>query len=117
MPAVGRAGYSLIEILVALTLFSLVTLGLSAGVGIAIRAGKLSADFTLATTLAQDKLEELSARGLSLSDGSDTPAPGFTRDWAVTADVPQAGVTQIDVTVSWTDTAPHTVSLTTVIND
>ncbi len=117
MPAAGKAGYSLIEILVALTLFSLVALGLSVGVGIAVRASKLSADFTLATILAQDKLEELSAQTVFLSDGSDAPAPGFTRDWSVTADAPEAGVTQIDVTVSWTDTTPHTVSLTAVVND
>lgn len=117
MPATGKAGYTLIEILVALTLFSIAALGLSAGVGTAVRAGKLSADFTLATILAQDKLEELSAQFIPLDDGSDTPQPGFTRIWSVTADTPEAGVTQIDVTVSWTDSITHTVALTTVINE
>lgn len=117
MPVIGKVGYSLIEVLVALTLFSLATLGLSAGVGTTIRAGKLSADFTLATILAQDKLEELFAQGPPVSDGSDTPQPRFTRAWAATSDTPEVGVTQIDVVVSWADATRHTVILTTVLNE
>ncbi|MEW6296728.1 MAG: prepilin-type N-terminal cleavage/methylation domain-containing protein [Thermodesulfobacteriota bacterium] len=117
MPATGKVGYSLVEILVALTLFSLAALGLSAGVGTAIRAGQRSADFTLATILAQDKLEELFAQGTLVSDGSDAPQPRFTRVWVVTPDAPEIGVAQIDVTVSWADSAEHTVTLTTVLNE
>jgi prepilin-type N-terminal cleavage/methylation domain-containing protein len=117
MLATGKAGYSLIEMLVALTLFSITALALSAGVGAAIRANSLSAHFTRATILAQDKLEELCAQATPLSDGNDDPQPGFTRTWSATADTPEMGVTQIDVTVSWTDSATHTVVLTTVINE
>lgn len=66
MPALGKAGYSLIEILVALSVFSLTALGLAAGATTVIRTGKVSADFTLATILAQDKLEELCAQSAAL---------------------------------------------------
>lgn len=117
MPASGKTGYSLIEILVALTLFSVAALGLSTGVATVVRSGKLSEDFTRATILAQDKLEELCAQGGSPSEGTDTPQLGFTRVWAVTSDSPETGVTQVDVTVSWTDSAPRSVALTTVVND
>lgn len=117
MPALGRAGYSLIEVLVAVTLFSLAALALSAGVVTVIRATATSEHFTVATILAQDKLEELHAQTASRSGDTDTPQPGFTRTWVVTPDSPQDGVSQIDVTVSWTDYESRTVTLTTVINE
>jgi prepilin-type N-terminal cleavage/methylation domain-containing protein len=116
MPALGRAGYSLIEILVALSLFSIASLGISVGVATVVRTGKLSEKVTQATILAQDKLEELCSQAGSLTAGADSP-PGFTRAWAVTADSPEAGVLQVDVTVSWHDSTPHTITLTTVINE
>lgn len=117
MRLVGKGGYSLIEVLVSLTLFSLAALGLSAAVGTVIRAGKLSANLTLATILAQDKLEELLAQGPPLSDGNDTPEPQLSRTWTATLDTPAVGVTQIEVVVSWTDSAVHAVTLTTVLNE
>lgn len=46
MPALAKAEYSLIEVLVALTLFSVAALGLSAGVVTVVRAGKVSANYT-----------------------------------------------------------------------
>lgn len=117
MDLAGKGGYSLIEVLVALTLFSLAALSLSAGVGTALRAGKLSADLTRATILAQDKLEELLAQGPPLDNGNDTPQPQFTRTWTATVDTPAVGVTHIEVVVSWTDSATHAVTLTTVLNE
>ena len=117
MPAVGKAGYSLIEVLVAVTLFSLTALSISAGVGRTIRTNMLGAHFTQATILAQDKLEELRAQSTALGDDSDTPQAGFTRTWEITPDAPEEGISRIDVTVSWSDDRPHTVTLTTVVNE
>jgi len=117
MPAVGKAGFSLIEVLVAVALFSLAALALSAGAVTVIRATATSEHFTLATILAQDKLEELHAQTAPLSGNTDIPQPGFTRAWTVTPDSPQDGVSQIDVTVSWTDYQSHAVTLTTVVNE
>jgi prepilin-type N-terminal cleavage/methylation domain-containing protein len=117
MSVTGQVGYSLVEVLVALTLFSLALLALSAGMGAVLRTRQLSADFTLATILAQDKLEELFAQGPPVSDGSDTPQPRFTRAWVATPDTPEVGVTQIDVVVSWADSTTHVVALTTVLNE
>lgn len=117
MPALGRAGYSLIEVLVAVALFSLAALALSAGAVTVIRATAISEHFTIATILAQDKLEEFHAQATPLSGDTDIPQPGFTRAWVVTPDSPHDGVSQIEVTVSWTDYQPHTITLTTVVND
>jgi prepilin-type N-terminal cleavage/methylation domain-containing protein len=117
MPTSGETGYSLIEILVSLALFSVAALGLAAAAVTTLQAGKISADFTRATILAQDKLEELCGQSLSLGSGADTPEPGFTRTWSIIPDSPEVGVIQVDVAVSWTAPQPRTVVLATVVND
>jgi prepilin-type N-terminal cleavage/methylation domain-containing protein len=110
-------GYSLVEVLVSLAIFSIASLGLSSAVTNTLRSGTLSEHFTAATILAQDKLEVLSAPGVALSDGNDSPHSGFDRSWTITPDSPEAGVSRIEVTVTWTDYGPHTVMLTTVVNE
>jgi type II secretion system protein I len=117
MPALGKAGFSLIELLVAMTLFAIAALGLSAGVAIVSRAGVLSDRLTRATILAQDKLEELASHNGPLSGGADTPHAGFTREWTVSSDDPDTGVTRVDVTVTWEGSGSHSISLATVVND
>lgn len=117
MPALGKAGYSLVELLVAMTLFAIAALGLSAGVITVVRSGALSDNLTRATILAQDKLEELAALGGSWAGGEDTPQPGFIRTWTVSADDPETGVARIDVSVSWDGHDSQVVSLATVINE
>jgi prepilin-type N-terminal cleavage/methylation domain-containing protein len=116
MPAPGKAGYSLVELLVAMTLFAIAALGLSAGVVMVVRSGAFSDDLTRATILAQDKLEELTALGTPLAGGTDTPQAGFNRTWTVSSDDPEAGVTRIDVSVSWEDEA-QSIALVTVVNE
>jgi prepilin-type N-terminal cleavage/methylation domain-containing protein len=110
-------GYSLVEVLVSLAIFSIASLGLSMAVINSLRSGTLSEHFTVATILAQDKLEALSAPGAALNDGDDRPQSDFARSWGITPNSPEAGVSRIDVTVTWTDYGPHTVRLTTVVNE
>lgn len=117
MPALGKAGYSLVELLVAMTLFAIAALGLSAGVVLVVRSEALSDNLTRATILAQDKLEELAALGGAWAAGEDTPQPGFTRTWTVSADDPEIGVVRVDVSVSWDGQDSQVVSLATVLNE
>ena len=117
MPALGKAGFSLVELLVSITLFTIAALGLSAGVVMVTRAGVISDHLTRATILAQDKLEELAAQADPLTGGADTPEPGFTREWTISPDDPDLGVTSIDVIVTWTRDESRSISLATVIND
>ena len=117
MPALGNTGYSLLEILVAMAIFSIASVGLTLSLTSSIRINHASDRLTQATILAHDTLEVLSARPAARESGTDTPQPGFTRAWMVTADSPQPGVTQVDVTVSWTDYQPRTITLRTVLND
>ena len=116
MAALGKAGYSLIELLVAMTLFAIAALGLSTGVAMVLRSGVLSDDLTHATLFAQEKLEELASHPGALTGGADTPQPPFTRDWTVSLDDPEIGLTSITVTVSWQRDEEQAVSLVTIVN-
>jgi hypothetical protein len=83
-----------------------------------MRANQTSYFSTIAVNLGQDKLEELKANPADLvsAPGTDTvPADGvdFTRSWTTSTLV--AGVTQIDVTVSWTDYTTHNVTVSSAV--
>jgi prepilin-type N-terminal cleavage/methylation domain-containing protein len=112
-----NAGFSLLEILIALALFSIASVALTLGVTTSIRTNNTSEHLTQATILAQDKLEALLATGPTFVAGSDAPRSGFARTWIIASDTPQVGVSQIAVSVSWTDYSPHTITVTTVVNE
>jgi len=65
---------------------------------------------------AQEKLEELANYSGPLTGGADVPQPPFTRDWTVSLDDPEIGLTSITVTVSWQRDEEQTVSLVTIVN-
>jgi prepilin-type N-terminal cleavage/methylation domain-containing protein len=117
MPGLGNTGYSLLETLVAIAIFSIAAVALTSSLTLGIRTSHASERFTQATILAQDKLEVLCARPATRVSGTDSPQTGFTRTWTISADTPQIGVTQIDVTVSWIDYLPRTITLSTVMNE
>ena len=119
------AGFTLIEILVAMAVFAIASLGLAIGVTSVIRANQRSYLASIATNLAQDKLEELKARpasvGTCMTD-CETPKPKtdgveFTRTWEVWPATPTTGVKRIDVTVQWTDHTTHNVAISSVMQE
>ena len=112
-----NAGFSLLETLVALAVFSIASVALSSGVLTSIRANSSSDHLTQATILAQDKLESLLASAPNFTSGSDTPRAGFSRTWTIASATPHVGVAQIDVAVSWSDPTSHTITMTTVVNE
>lgn len=117
-------GFTLLEILIALSIFSLAVLGLAIGTVSVIRTNQTSHLRASAINLAQARLEELramtSAAFSGLSCPSSTPcsdtavASGvtFTRQWWITTNSPVAGVNRIDVTVNWSDYASQTLTFT-----
>ena len=117
MPAPENTGYSLLETLVAIAIFSITAVALTSSLTFGIRTSHASQRFTQATILAQDKLEVLCARPATRVSDTDSPQAGFTRTWTIIANTPQLGVTQIDVMVSWVDYLPHTITLSTVVNE
>jgi len=55
----GRAGFSLVEVLVALFMATLVFLVIAQMIGVGVEAGRASADMTRVAALAGERLEEL----------------------------------------------------------
>jgi prepilin-type N-terminal cleavage/methylation domain-containing protein len=118
-------GFTLIEVLISMTIFSIAILGLAIGAGSVMRANQTSYFSTIAISLAQDKLEELKANPATLSPDCPTapcesPKPthdgvAFTRTWVVTNGSPVPGVSRIDVQVEWTDHMTHTVSISSAV--
>lgn len=114
------SGYTLIEVLVAITIFSIAVLGFAMSTISVIRGNKSTYNVTIANALAQDKLEELKALPSSITSGgpvTDTiSGQAFSRSWTVTANSPITGVRKIAVTVSWTDYKSNSITLSSAIN-
>jgi type IV pilus modification protein PilV len=112
-------GFTIIEVLVAMGIFTVAILGVAISATSVIKANQVSYSTTIATNLAQDKLEDLKANPASVASGSESSIPvsgeTFSRTWTVTANSPVTGVTKIDVTVTWTDYTTHTVTLSSVV--
>ena len=116
----SRAGFTLIEVLVAISIFSFGMMGLAAGAVTITRANKTAQFHTMATALAQEKLEQLKATSVSFvstcASSCETTAPSylgvtFTRTWDVQTNLPQTGLKQMTVTVAWRDYIDHTISV------
>jgi prepilin-type N-terminal cleavage/methylation domain-containing protein len=126
MELTNKNGFTLVEILVAASIFSVAVLGLAIGTVSVIRTNQNSHLRTSAVNLAQARFEELramtSAAFSALSCPAfdtagcwDTPVASgatFRRDWRLTADSPVTGVTRIDVKIDWTDYTTRSVTFT-----
>ena len=112
-------GFTLIEVLIAIVILSVGLLGMAAlTVGI-INGNKFSNDLTTATTLAQDKMEDVRRVGYS-SVAAETKAPcsspyaAYDREVLVTNDSPATNMKTITVKVYW-DSDSHNVELKTIL--
>ncbi len=126
----NNAGFTLIEIMVAATIFSFAVLGLAIGTVSVIQTNQTSHLQTSAINLAQAKLEELKAMTNTAFSGlscpsftttgcSDSPVAAgttFSRSWKITANSPVTGVNQIDVIINWRDYASRSVTFTASVS-
>lgn len=106
-------GFTLNEILVSIALIAIGVLGFSLNTMGVIQGNQVSASYTIATSLAQDKMEQLKAQ-TSLSNvtnqaDSNNPMTStggaggiFNRTWTITDSSLGSGLKEITVTVSWT---------------
>ena len=120
----SEKGFGMIEIIIAMLIFGI---GIAAAIRtlpVSNRAASRSRNLTMATNLAQEKIEELMS--VPYDDGDltagnhvdpDNPLDRiFTRTWSVVEDVPVAEMKRIDVTVSYqTDNPDNSVTLTTYL--
>jgi prepilin-type N-terminal cleavage/methylation domain-containing protein len=124
-------GFTLIEILVSVTIFSFAVLGLAIGTVTLTRTNADSHLRAAAINVAQARLEELKAMNAPTLAGlvaactsvssigcNDTfLASGKTYDrrWWFSTNSPVAGVNRIDVRVNWTSHGSRTVTFTAAV--
>lgn len=121
-------GFTLSEVLIAMVVLSIGLLGLSA---MTLAMGKsltFSKQQTIATTLAQDKIEAVKQTPYAQVVPANYPAeayhtipgyPQFSRSVIVHTDSPLAETKTVAVTTAWQPPGrdrPHTITISTVIN-
>lgn len=108
MMARGQRGMTLVEIMVAMIILAIALSWLAPLIIIAMQGTRRGGDLTQATTLAQDKLEELRSMSyasmLANPTGQDTVG-NMVRSWTITEGVGQEGLVDIQVDLSWPDDA------------
>lgn len=113
----NSSGFTLIEILIAIFILAVGLLGVAGVATTVINGNAFSNKITTATTLAQDKMEEMNGVGYAnITGGSDTQQSIYTRTWTVTPDSPAAGMKTIEVKIEfqWKGTT-HNVTLKTML--
>ena len=119
MQAVHDAnGFTLIEILIATVIITVASLGVvSLTIGI-IRGNSFSKRLTIATTLAQDRLENVKRLGYSNAGtaagtenyGTIANYAGYKRVTSVADNTPDSNIKTIEVKVYWeSDKSPATI--------
>lgn len=101
----GEGGFSLIEVVFALTFLAVGILAVAAMIPAGTRGVTQSRVLTSGLMAAQVKLEDLKGQpflGLVPGTYSDTTSI-FTRTWTITDSIPMAGCKKIDVSSQWTD--------------
>jgi type IV pilus assembly protein PilV len=99
----NHKGFTLVEILVAIGIIAIALLGLISVSTTVIKGNTFSKTMTAATTLANDKMEQLKKTGYaSLASGADAAQSIYTRTWTVAQDSPASGMKTVVVTVQWT---------------
>jgi len=101
----GDGGFSLIEVVFALTFLAVGILAVAAMIPAGTRGVTQSRVLTSGLMAAQVKLEDLKGvpyQTLTAGTFSDTTSV-FTRTWTVTDSVPMAGCKKIVVTSTWID--------------
>jgi Tfp pilus assembly protein PilV len=104
-PGGSGAGFSLIEVVFALTFLAVGILAVAAMIPAGTRGVSQSRVITSGLMAAQVKLEQLRGtpfQALTAGTFSDTTSV-FTRTWTVTDSIPMSGCKRIQVTSRWID--------------
>jgi len=124
-------GFTLNEILISIALIAIGVIGFSVNTIGVIQSNYTSGNVTVATNLAQGRMEELKTSTLPtcptatttgcfdgpLNSQGTTASPGniYSRSWVVTPNSPATGLSTIVVTVTWQDYLSRQVELRTLV--
>ncbi|MCJ7663966.1 MAG: type IV pilus modification protein PilV [Desulfobacterales bacterium] len=101
-----QRGFTLLEVMIALVILAVGLLGLASLQIMAIKGNSYGQQMTVASTLAQNQLEQLRRTAGALTAGGDTVTDQngitYARNWAVQVNQPQQGMTIVVITISWT---------------
>ncbi len=104
----SSAGFTLLEVLTALAILAIVLPVAMEGIGLVTQLAGLTRQRAVASNLAETKLNELVVTGSwnnGASGGDFSTNPGYS--WQASTqtcqepDLPNAGLTELDVTVAW----------------
>ncbi len=118
-----ESGFTLLEALFALAIFSIGLLAVNAMTTMTIKSNYMSKNLTTAVHLAQNKLDELKAGSYaSVMDGSETGLDAeetagagiFNRSVTVTSSA-NPNYKTVEVVISWSDPDPRQVAMQTII--
>ncbi len=122
--SINEKGFSLLEILVAITVLSIGLLGMAGLTTSIIHGNMLSNKVTTATTLGQDRMEHFRRLGYSTTPAADTTTTegynsisnysSYKRVSFIDVNSPSAGMKTITVTVYWNSDA-GSVELKTIL--
>lgn len=115
-----QKGFTLIEIMIAVTLLSIGILGM-AGLTVGImRGNSMSNQVTTATALAQAQMEDVKRLGYNgVSDSAEaysaiTGFPLYRRDTVIDVDTPNVGMKTVIITVFW-DSDASSIAVETIL--
>lgn len=120
----NASGFTLIEVLIAAVIILFGLLAMGSFLGNLVNKNAVNERKTIATVIAQEKLEDLRSDALKIDltaadNGNDTitsDAGPFTRTWTIAEDF--AGLSdQITVQVNWEGLGGSEVTLITLINN
>ncbi|MGQ0720564.1 MAG: type IV pilus modification PilV family protein [Candidatus Eiseniibacteriota bacterium] len=117
----GQAGFSLVEMMIAITVLGVGLLSIAGLFPLAIHKASVGDLESRATFHAQSKIEELKRFPwvqLVNVAAADTVQAVFARNWTIQENAPVLGMKQVQVTVTWRDErGPRTVTLSSFLSD
>jgi type IV pilus assembly protein PilV len=118
-------GFTLLEVMITLVILAIGLLGLAGLQIIAIKGNSYGQQMTVASTIAQNQLEQMREGAVALTSDNDTVTDQngitYTRTWTVTEDQPQTDMNTVQIVVSWAgplgsgNDATRSISLKTIM--